>query len=446
MASNPASILKRKIVEGGAAILIGVVGTQCLRLLGNLILTRLLYPEAFGLMVIVNLVLTSLQMLSDVGIREAVITRTKDSDIIFLDTAWSLMVIRGIILAAIAMLLAYPVSLIYHEPELFWLIIVGSLGLIVSGLISPQSIVFERDLKITRVAIWKLSVQFLGLATTILCLYIHPTIWFLAAHGVFIATYSAITSYFVFKARRPRFRVDPDASRELIRFGRWVLIATALAFFAHQGDNLLLSTIISPHQLGIFAIGATLAKLTSMVSGTLGRSLLMPVYSRMKHEDASKQLRQVQQLKISIFLICLPLILLLSMLGVEIVSFLYDERYHGAGWITETLAIGSIFVVMTSVLQEMNLAYGESRRNMWRVLCQVVGLFCCMIAGNFVGGFQGIVIGIVVAQALDYAIVRIFVSKYKISNSNVDYIFLSATSLLLVAHWYLTDFPKFGIV
>ncbi len=46
----------------------GVGGQQFLRLASNLILTRLMFPEAFGLMALIQTFMVGLQMFSDIGI------------------------------------------------------------------------------------------------------------------------------------------------------------------------------------------------------------------------------------------------------------------------------------------------------------------------------------------------------------------------------------------
>jgi hypothetical protein len=52
---------------------------QAARLAGNIILTRLLLPEAFGLMVIVQTVITGVTMVSDLGIEQRFICRRRPS-------------------------------------------------------------------------------------------------------------------------------------------------------------------------------------------------------------------------------------------------------------------------------------------------------------------------------------------------------------------------------
>ena len=62
-----------RAVRSGAYTLAGYVGLQGLKLGGNIILTRLLPREAFGLMAIVNTVLMGFGLFSDLGIGPSIV-------------------------------------------------------------------------------------------------------------------------------------------------------------------------------------------------------------------------------------------------------------------------------------------------------------------------------------------------------------------------------------
>src|SRR5204863_421086 len=70
-----------------------------LRLGSNLILARLLVPEMFGLMALVNTFMMGLQMFSDVGIGPSIIQNRRGDDPAFLNTAWTIQVMRGMALS-----------------------------------------------------------------------------------------------------------------------------------------------------------------------------------------------------------------------------------------------------------------------------------------------------------------------------------------------------------
>src|SRR5437763_13718099 len=109
--------VRRAALRAAAWIVAGSLAVQATRFAFNLLLTRLLAPHLFGLMALVSLFLQGLQMVSDVGLRQVVVASARGGDDDFLDTVWTLQVIRGLLLAAAAALLGGPLAALYGQPD-----------------------------------------------------------------------------------------------------------------------------------------------------------------------------------------------------------------------------------------------------------------------------------------------------------------------------------------
>src|SRR4028119_542476 len=124
----------KKLAIHGAVWTIASYGTsQILRFGSNLILTRLLIPDVFGLMALVYVFISGLHLFSDLGIGVSVIQNKRGDDPVFLNTAWTLQVVRGGFLWVCSLLIAWPVSHFYEERQLLWLIPVVALTTVISG-------------------------------------------------------------------------------------------------------------------------------------------------------------------------------------------------------------------------------------------------------------------------------------------------------------------------
>ena len=121
------SSLKALVLRGSTWTIAGSGSGQLIRLIRNLILTRLLFPEAFGLMTLVWMVMYGLEMLSDVGLGPAIIRDPRGDDPDFLNTAWTVQAIRGAVLWGASCLIAYPMATFYSAPDLAQLIPVAGL-------------------------------------------------------------------------------------------------------------------------------------------------------------------------------------------------------------------------------------------------------------------------------------------------------------------------------
>jgi O-antigen/teichoic acid export membrane protein len=438
--AKDASLSSRTI--GGAALLLMNEGyTSLVRLLANLIMTRLLYPEAFGLMLIVNLVMAALEMLSDVGVRGAVIVRQKDVDTAFIDTAWTMLAVRGALLTTGAIALAHPLSVYYEQPQLFGLIVFASLGGAITGFTSPYEIMRARNVRFGRVVAWRMGVQTVSLALTIVWLLVHPTVWALAGNRVIAAVLGTVSSHFLLTEHRLRLRWDPRFVREIFSYGKWVFVSTAMTFLARQGDSIVISKWITAEQLGLFSIAASLALLVQNVTGTVNSNLLLPVYSELRKSGAERFARGQSRVKIGVMALALPFILVFALAGRDVIALLYDPRYHAAGWILEVLSVGGVFFAMSASASSIMLAFGDSYRHMWLQFFRFLAMFAAMSVGGYTMGFTGLVWGSVAAQAIYYPLLAVAARKYCRVDSAVDIMFMLGTIGLIVAVWMYRGWP-----
>ena len=149
---------------GGAFWTAGGYGVrQILRFANNLILTRLLFPELFGLMAIVNLFVLGLNLFSDIGLNPAIIQSKRGDEATFLNTAWTIQVMRGVVLTVGAFFLAWPVSIFYDQPILLWALPVSGLTALFAGFNSTRMAEANRHLRMRELVFVELSAYVIGL-------------------------------------------------------------------------------------------------------------------------------------------------------------------------------------------------------------------------------------------------------------------------------------------
>src|SRR5665213_3405929 len=98
----------------GTAWTLGAFGvSQGLRLVTNVALARLLAPELFGIMVIVNSIRIGIELISDVGIGQNIVHNTDAEKPDFYNTAWTLQLIRSVVLWIVFSAAAIPIAHFY---------------------------------------------------------------------------------------------------------------------------------------------------------------------------------------------------------------------------------------------------------------------------------------------------------------------------------------------
>src|SRR5215208_1678385 len=133
-----------------------------LRLGINLVLTRLLAPPMFGVMSLVNIFIQGLQGFSDVGIGPAIIQSKRGDDREFLNTAWTIQVLRGFALGGISALIAWPVAKLYGDWQLLWLMPLAGSTAVLAGFNSTSVFTLNRHLDVAKLTVLNLVGQVAG--------------------------------------------------------------------------------------------------------------------------------------------------------------------------------------------------------------------------------------------------------------------------------------------
>ena len=137
--------LKRKAAVGAVWTVLGMGGGSIVRLLSSLVVTRLLLEEHFGLIALVNTFIAGLHLLSDIGIGQAIVQNKRD-DPDFVNTVWTINVIRGVLLFLIATACAGPYAAFYEQPILAPLVRVAAISALFDGFLSASFFTQSRRL------------------------------------------------------------------------------------------------------------------------------------------------------------------------------------------------------------------------------------------------------------------------------------------------------------
>ena len=90
----------------------------------------------------------------------------------------------------------------------------------------------------------------------------------------------------------------------------------------------------------------------------------------------------------------------------------YDERYSEAGIFVQLLAGGTVFTALTAPVGNILLSVGNSFRHFLVLLGRSVLFLGAVAVGGYFYGTYGIILGVVIAPALNYPILAGLTRKY----------------------------------
>jgi O-antigen/teichoic acid export membrane protein len=346
-ASECRNTLNRAAWKGSTITLIGQGAGSVIRFGSNLIITRLLLPEHFGLMALVTTFQVGLALFSDTGVGPNIIQNPKGEEPIFFNTAWTVQAIRGVLLWLALSLLAWPLSRLYHQPQLLTLLPVAGLMAVCGGLESTRGLILNRRLSFLAITLLEVATQVVNVVAMIGLALAWRSVWVLVLASVLAALVRTILSHTILPGPRNRFAWDPAALRSLIEFGRWIFVSTALTFLATQSDRLILGKLVPVAQLGFYSIAASLAAVPLQIVQRLGGLVFFPVVAtamrQADHDPAS-----IRTNRTNLLLAMAPLMALGVAMSPALVRLMYRPNFHPVGMLASYLCIGTWLTMVST--------------------------------------------------------------------------------------------------
>ncbi len=396
--------LKQRVLRAGGWSFAGYGLGQAIRLGSNLIMTRLLVPEMFGVMAIATMVTLILNMLSDIGLRQQIIQSPRGDEPDFLDTAWIVQIARGILLWLAALLLSaalhianlggmLPANSVYASVVLPFVIAANSFSAVILGFQSTRLATAHRNFDQRRIVQVELVSQLVALAAMIGLGVATRSIWALVAGGLLGSLTTTVLGHIWLRGHRNRFRWDKGALRDVFGFGKWAFISSAFTVLAGSGDRLLLGGFVNAEVMGFYAIAALLLGAVESGVGKVFSAISLPALSEVARNEPSRLREVYYRLRVPSDLIMLFLAGLLFATAQLVVDILYDPRYSAAGGMLQVLAL-SLIAARYGVAYQIYLAVGNPRYMAIIQIVRCVSLFALVPSLYYYAGMRAALWGI----------------------------------------------------
>ncbi len=432
--------MNKKISSGAAWTIFHFGSQKVIQLISNLILTRILFPEAFGLMALVNVFLVGLDMFSDLGLRAAVIQKSNGADKDFLKTAWTLQVIRGFGIFGVAVLLAWPISLFYGEPLLFPLIAAVSTTAMIKGFQSIGVAYTQRQIALGRMTAMELVSQVAAAVVMIIAAWQMNSVWALAVGTIFGAFVRVFLSHWLLPSHNA-FLLHKKYMLEIFHFGKWIFGSTLLTFVGGRGLAIIQGKLAGVEVLAFITLATTLSwALGDLVSHILNK-VLFPYLSRIQRQEPARFNVEFFKLRSIILALVIPGFCLLSFIAQPLIDLLYDERYALTGGFLAIMALGAGIGCLSMIYQNAILAKGETRTQFHFMVIFSVFRISGVVLGFYVAGVWGMLIGSAAAGFLAYLVSLFIAVRRGISMVLIDAVFVGLLGLAALGTYYLNFTP-----
>jgi lipopolysaccharide exporter len=274
--------LRNRVLRSGFWQALTTIGVNSLTFIKSAIMARLLAPEVFGLMSLALVAIRGTQLLTDTGFGPALIQRKGDFDEAK-HTAYTLLAVRGLLLAVLMVPIGYGLSVFYGKDELFPLVAACGLSFAFSGFMHIGYTAAIRDLDFKQLAIIENSAAIISFIVAVVIGYIFRSVWALVISFVVASAAKTIVSYLV-QSAPSKWEFDRQIAAELLRYGRYITGSTILLFVASEIDTAVVGKMLDMKSLGFYSVAFMLANFPPVHVAYVISNIMFSAYSRMQDE------------------------------------------------------------------------------------------------------------------------------------------------------------------
>lgn len=422
------------IARGGAVTILAAGAAQFFRFTANVALAHLLAPDLFGLMAIVNAIRAGITLVTDIGVSQSIIVNQNAEEPEFYNTAWTINLIRNLLLSIVCALLAVPLAHFYGVDSLIVILPTSGLLFVLAGFTSLAPLLLQKRLKFTRINLFEMGVEFVGFSAPVVLALISPTIWALVVGNLIGSFGRLVASYLIIPGFRHRFRVSKRHTGQILNLGRWIFLGAIAYFFSTNIDRLYLAKFIPLDLLGIYSVARSLSEPAAQLVNRLTRVILFPAVASTADGPRSELRRHLASIRL-LFLAAVATAMSMIAAGSDLlVHTIYDSRYHAAGWMLPFLLLSVWFSILSDVNESTLMGLAKPWYGAIANSAKLVWLLIGLPVGFAVLGFHGVIIVVSLSDLWRYVPILAGQVKSRVSFAMQD-VALTVMLVLLVAAW-----------
>ena len=344
--------LSQRVIKGSIWIFSLRFIIKLLGLIRIIILARILTPSDFGFVGIALLTIAILETFSQTGFNAALIQKKEDIKT-YLDTVWTISIIRGIILFLILFFSAPYIEIFFKMPGISPIIKIIGVSLILQSFTNVGIIYFQKELKFKKEFIYEFVGLLFDFTVAIVTAIIFKNVWALV-YGLLAGNFARMFISYIIHPYRPHFYININDAQELFNFGRWILVGSILAFLLTQGDDGLVGKVLGASALGLYQMAYKISNMpVSEITHTIVR-VTFPAYAKMQ-----KNLFVVKQVFLKVLkstaLLSLPISGIIFIFAPSFTKIFFGNKWIGMVAAIQILSIyGALWAIgATPVLQSI---------------------------------------------------------------------------------------------
>ncbi len=340
----------------GAAWMVAMRWSHKVLGLGHvLILAWVVGPEDFGLVALAMPVYALFEVLGQFGF-DAVLIQNQQAGRRHYDTAWTLQLLRGAIIACLLVVFAPAIAGLIDDPRLENIYYALTILAIADGCQNIGVVDFRKNFQFDKEYLFNFLPRIAMVATSIpIAFLVFPNYWALVISIVVGRCVRTGLSYLM-SAYRPRLCLA--AWREILNFSKWLLASSILEFVARKADVLIIGRLAGSGAVGLFELAREVSQFaTSELILPISRAVL-PGFAKLGGERSQLAWAYVNVLGV-VLMLGVPLAAGIALTGDLIIRIAFNDRWLEAIPLLQVLAICGVIESCIVGAHQVFLAIGR---------------------------------------------------------------------------------------
>ena len=409
--------LSSKVVKGGFWVFATRIFERGLGFIRIIILARILSPNDFGLFGILLLSISTLETFSQTGFQSALVQK-KEKIESYLDTAWTILAVRGLILYTLLFFSAPLIAEFFDASRASFFIRIVGITTLFRGFSNIGTVYFQKEIRFNKKFILQLVTNIVEFIVAVILAYTLKNVWALVISQL-IGGFSGLITGYIIHPYRPKFQFDKKKAKELFTFGKWITGSGIIIFIATQGDDIFLGKILGATALGIYQLSYKISNSMATEVTHLISKVTFPAYSKIK--DNSLRLKNAFTRTFSIttmitFLLSTGILLLIP----EFVNIFLKEKWAPIIIPVRILSIAGLLRSISAIFGPLFLSLDKPNydlyKNMIRVIITFSSIYFLTISCGIKGTSYSVLLGIIGALISDLYLFKILPTNFELKN------------------------------
>ncbi len=375
--------LRQKAAQGVFWSVIQKWGRAGISVVTFIILSRLLDPEAFGLVALATVFTTFVEIFLDQGFSAAIVQRAElEPD--HLDTAFWINILTGLFMTVGGIAASGLIAGFFDEPRLAPVLRLLSITFLISALSSTQVAILQRRLAFKSLAVRSLTATTVGGVVGLGMAFTGFGVWSLVGQDI-ASGLAGVVVLWRSSDWRPGLNVSARHYKEMFTFGVSVVGNNALNILLRRSDDLLIGYYLGPTLLGFYTIGYQLLLVIIRLVTEVTNTVAFPAFSRLQREP-ERMRRAFYSVTQYTSLLAFPIFIGLAVLAPELVPAFFGEKWAPSIPVMQILAmigiLQSVFFFNASVIRASGKPLWEFGIMLLNTVFNVLGFLVAVRSGR----------------------------------------------------------------